>query len=38
MSKLLASNTAECVCPAMHCGPTCKQCIMEWLKQPAEGE
>lgn len=29
-------NSHGCVCPARDCRPTCRQCIEEWLQQPAE--
>lgn len=32
------SNTAGCVCPSRNCRSTCNQCIVEWLKEPAEGD
>ena len=31
-------NSQGCVCPARDCRSTCQQCIVEWLKQPAEVE
>ena len=39
LAKFLDDNNSHgCVCPTKDCRATCKQCIEEWLKQPAEGE
>ena len=32
------SNSQGCVCPTKDCEATCKQCIVNWLKQPYKGE
>lgn len=29
-------NSHGCVCPARDCSATCRQCIEDWLQQPAE--
>lgn len=29
-------NSHGCVCPARDCRATCHECIVDWLKQPAE--
>jgi hypothetical protein len=38
VSCLNGITSAGCVCLARDCRPTCKQCIEEWLQEPAEVE